>query len=175
MIGMRFSLLALLGALALVTSVHAAEEIKVPFNFQWGESSKRLETGLNSVKARVVERKKVRDRECLVVEGIPQRLLQRALFYFSGDSLNEIELQYGDPAWDAAKYSDFFAQTRTNIERKYGTGRIIAQQNSQEDSIKQSLIGYQWTQPVTTLALYYYTAEKGTDALRVLSLHYRGF
>lgn len=172
---MRFSLVALTGALLLVTSARGAEEIKVPFNFQWGESAQRLESGLNSVKARVVERKKVRDRDCLVVEGIPQRLLQRALFYFSGDSLNEIELQYGDPAWNAAKYADFFAQTRANIERKYGTGRIIAQQNSQEDNIRQSLIGYQWTQPVTTLALYYYTAEKGTEALRVLSLHYRGF
>ena len=74
------------------TSARAAEEIKVPFNFQWGEAAQRLEDSLKRVQARVVDRKQVRNRQCLVVEGIPQRLLQRALFYFENDSLNEIEL-----------------------------------------------------------------------------------
>lgn len=153
----------------------AAEEIKVPFNFQWGESMARLEEGLHGVKARIVERKEVRGRQCLIVEGIPQKLLMRALFYFDGDSLGEIELHYGDPSWDSSRYSTFFDQTRRNIETKYGIGRVIARQKTREGDVLQTLIGYQWSQPATTLALYYYTAEKDAQSFRLLSLHYRGY
>jgi hypothetical protein len=155
--------------------LRAAEDIKVPFNFQWGESAARLEQALTSVKARVVERKDVRGRTCLVVEGIPQKLLQRALFYFDSDSLGEIELHYGDDNWDASQYGAFFDQTRRNIEKKYGIGRVIARQKTREADVLQTLVGYQWTQPMTTLALYYYTAEQGSNSYRLLSLHYKGY
>lgn len=164
------TLLAVLSAAA-----QAAEVIKVPFNFQWGESAQRLEDSLARAKASVVERKQVQGRQCLVVEGIPQRLLQRALFYLDRDSLNEIELQYGDPAWGAANYSQFFDQTRKNIELKYGPGRMIAQQNTKEGDLRQTISGYQWVQQTTTLSLYFYTAERGAESFRLLSLHYRGF
>jgi hypothetical protein len=151
------------------------DEIKVPFNFQWGEAAQRLEDSLKRVQAYVVDRKKVRNRQCLVVEGIPQRLLQRALFYFDSDSLNEIELHYGDSSWDSARYGDFFDQTRRNIEKKYGVGRVVARQKTRDGDVLETLIGYQWTQDNTTLVLYYYTAESGADSYRLLSLHYRGY
>ena len=157
------------------TDARAVEEIKVPFNFQWGEAAQRLEDSLKRVQARVVDRKQVRNRQCLVVEGIPQRLLQRALFYFENDSLNEIELHYGDNAWDSERYGTFFDQTRRNIERKYGLGRVVARQKTREGEVLETLIGYQWTQDITTLVLYYYTAENGPDSFRLLSLHYRGY
>ena len=157
------------------TSARAAEEIKVPFNFQWGEAAQRLEDSLKRVQARVVDRKQVRNRQCLVVEGIPQRLLQRALFYFENDSLNEIELHYGDSSWDSTRYGSFFDQTRRNIETKYGIGRVVARQKTRDGEVLETLIGYQWTQDTTTLVLYYYTAENGPDSYRLLSLHYRGY
>lgn len=152
----------------------AEQEIRVPFNFQWGESAQRLEEGLLKVKARIVERKTVEGRTVLVVEGIPQKLLQRALFYFESDALNEIELHYGDRSWDSVQYGQFFDQTRRNIDSKYGMGRVIARQKTREGEILQTLIGYQWVQATTSLQLFLYTAEKGADSLRVLSLHYRG-
>lgn len=153
----------------------AVEAIKVPFNFMWGESAQRLEDSLSRVKAKVVERKQVQNRQCLVVEGIPQRLLQRALFYFENDALNEIELHYGDLNWDSTQYGNFFDQTRRNIETKYGIGRVVARQKTREGDVLQTLIGYQWVQETATLALYYYTAERGADSYRLLSLHYRGY
>ncbi len=166
----------LIGALcALAGTAFAVEEIKVPFNFQWGESSQRLEDGLNRVQAKVVERKSVQGRLCLVVEGIPQRLLQRAQFYFRDDSLEEIELQYGDPNWDSTQFGSFFDQTRRNVEGKYGIGRVISRQKTREGDVLQTIIGYQWVQDAVTLTLYYYTAERGAESFRVLSLHYRGF
>ncbi len=160
-------------ALALAPS-HAAEEIRVPFNFQWGESALRLEDSLKRVQARVVERRTVQNRSVLVVEGIPQKLLIRALFYFDGDSLSEIELHYGDRSWDGVQYGQFFDQTRRNIDTKYGMGRVIARQKTREGDVLQTLIGYQWVQATTSLQLFLYTAERGADTLRVLSLHYKG-
>ena len=55
---------------ALTVPAGAVEEIKVPFNFAWGEAAQRLEDSLKRVQAHVVDRKKVRNRQCLVVEGI---------------------------------------------------------------------------------------------------------
>ena len=152
----------------------SAEEIRVPFNFQWGESASRLEDSLKKVQAKVVERKKIQNRDVLVVEGIPQKLLQRVLFYFDSDSLSEIELHYGDASWDSVQYAQFFDQTRRNIDNRYGMGRVIARQKTREGEILQTLIGYQWVQATTSLQLFLYTAEKGSDSIRVLSLHYKG-
>lgn len=166
--------LCLLVSLGRPLAAQAAEEIRVPFNFQWGESAQRLEESLLKVQARVVERKTVQNRNVLVVEGIPQKLLQRALFYFDSDSLSEIELHYGDKSWDSVQYATFFDQTRRNIDTKYGMGRVIARQKTREGEILQTLIGYQWVQATTSLQLFLYTAEKGAESLRVLSLHYKG-
>ncbi len=166
--------LILILALAAFSTAWSAEEIKVPFNFQWGESAQRLEDSLAKVQARVVERKTVQNRSVLVVEGIPQKLLLRVLFYFDSDSLNEIELHYGDASWDSVQYAQFFDQTRRNIDTRYGMGRVIARQKTREGEILQTLIGYQWVQATTSLQLFLYTAEKGADSIRVLSLHYKG-
>jgi len=167
-------LLILLLLLAGFSSARSEEEIRVPFNFQWGESAQRLEESLAKVQARVVERKTVQNRNVLVVEGIPQKLLQRVIFYFDSDSLNEIELHYGDSSWDSVQYAQFFDQTRRNIDNRYGMGRVIARQKTREGEILQTLIGYQWVQATTSLQLFLYTAEKGAESIRVLSLHYKG-
>lgn len=168
------TLLILIFSLAWPGLARSEEEIRVPFNFQWGESAQRLEDSLTKVQARVVERKTVQHRNVLVVEGIPQKLLQRALFYFDSDSLSEIELHYGDASWDSVQYAQFFDQTRRNIDNKYGMGRVIARQKTREGEILQTLIGYQWIQATTSLQLFLYTAEKGAESIRVLSLHYKG-
>lgn len=169
----RMSVVAVI-LLAHLGAASAEEEIRVPFNFQWGESAQRLEDSLKRVQATVVERKTIQNRSVLVVEGIPQKLLQRALFYFDGDSLAEIELHYGEKTWDSVQYAQFFDQTRRNIDTKYGMGRVIARQKTREGEVLQTLIGYQWVQATTSLQLFLYTAEQGAESLRVLSLHYKG-
>lgn len=149
------------------------EEIRPPFGFQWGETSSRLEKMLGEAKARVVEREKTESGARLTVEGITQRLLLRSFFIFDGDSLNEIELLYGDPSWDSKQYTDFFDQTRRHIDRRYGTGRLIARTKSTQNGVTHSLMGYQWTQAGATLQLFLFMAEKGNLTTRTLSLHYR--
>ncbi len=153
----------------------ALQQMRVPFNFQWGESASRVEQSLTGIKARIVERKTVQNRNVLVVEGIPQKNLLRSLFYFSNDALNEIELQYGDKTWDSLRYAKFFDEVRRNVDGKYGIGRMVAREKSRDPStdVVQTLIGYQWIQGFMSLRLFLFTGEKADQGFRVLSLHYK--
>jgi hypothetical protein len=169
-------LFAVLGLLvAFIAPGRAAEEIKVPFNFRWGDSAQLVENTIKRAQARVVDRKTVNGRRVLVVEGHPDPRLKRSQFTFDNDALIEVELQYADGGWDAAKFNSIFEQTRRNLDRKYGTSRNIARQTSKEGDVLQTVVGYQWTQSYTSLRLILYTAEKGANTFRMLSYHYRGF
>lgn len=152
-----------------------AAQMRVPFNFQWGESAARVEKSLEGIKARIVDRKTIQNRQVLAVQGIPQKNLVRALFYFSNDALNEIELQYGDPSWDTPRYATFFDEVRRNVDIKYGTGRMIVRDKTRDPDtdILQTLIGYQWIQGYMSLRLFLFTGEKADQGYRVLSLHYK--
>jgi hypothetical protein len=162
-----------LGLLCSPLAVHAQQQMRVPFNFQWGESAGRVEQSLSASKAKIVGRKVVDGRTVFTVEGIPQKQLQRALFYFRNDMLNEIELHFGESSWDTAKYELFFEDVRRNVDSKYGIGRLLTRTRSREGDIMQTLAGYQWMQGGIALRLYLFTAEKDTNATRVLSLHYK--
>ncbi len=157
----------------LVTEGVALEEIRPPFGFQWGESLARMEQMLVNAKAKIVSKEPIPGGTQMKVTGISQRLLRAACFKFQGDSLTEIELQYGDPAWDTTKFSDFFDQTRRHLDERYGTGKLIAREKSVQNGITNSLIGYQWTQLGATLQLFYFTAESEAETTKVLSIHYR--
>lgn len=171
--GILKSTAAALAMLFATAGAHAAQIMRVPFNFQWGESSKRVEQSLQGIKARIIERRTVNDRTLLAVEGIPQKFLRRTVFYFRGDSLCEIELQYGDPSWDSTRYQSFFEEVRRNVDGKYGVGRQLVLDRSRQGELLQSLSGYQWLQGGMSLRLFLFSAEKNAQALRVLSLHYR--
>ena len=108
-----------------------------------------------------------------MVEGIPQKQLQRALFYFRNDMLNEIELHFGDSSWDSPRYDLFFEEVRRNVDSKYGIGRLLTRSRNREGDVLQTLVGYQWMQGSIALRLYLFTAEKDANALRILSLHYK--
>ncbi len=174
---MKFSRAVLLVFLAgwFAGPAEALQQMRVPFNFQWGESLPRVEKSLTGIKARVVDRRTVQNRQVLVVEGIPQKNLLRAQFYFSNDMLNEIELQYGDKTWDSLRYAKFFDEVRRNVDSKYGLGRMVAREKTRDPAtdVVQTLIGYQWTQGFMSLRLFLFTGEKADQGFRVLSLHYK--
>lgn len=161
------------GLLCSTLSAYAQQQMRVPFNFQWGESAGRVEQSLTGIKAKIAERKVVDGRTVFVVEGIPQKQLQRALFYFRNDMLNEIELHFGDGTWDTPKYELFFDEVRRNVDSKYGIGRLLTRTRAREGEILQTLVGYQWMQGGIALRLYLFTAERDSNAKRILSLHYK--
>lgn len=170
-----FRALVLIFVLGLCIPGLQAAQMRVPFNFQWGESTSRVVKSLEGIKAQIVERKTSQGRQVLVVEGIPQKNLVRSLFYFSNDALNEIELQYGDPSWDSPRYATFFDEVRRNVDTKYGVGRMIVRDKTRdpETDILQTLIGYQWIQGYMSLRLFLFTGEKADQGYSVLSLHYK--
>jgi hypothetical protein len=169
-------ILPLLVIVLFCRSLSAAEEIRVPFNFRWGDSTQVVEDTLAKTQAKIVDRLTTANgRNVLVVEGHPDPRLKRSQFYFDKGSLVEIELQYGDPTWDSARVGAIFEQTRRNLDRKYGTSRNIARERTNMEGVDQTVIGYQWTQSYTSLRLFLYTAEQGPQAFRMLSYHYRGF
>lgn len=174
---MRFHRAVLPALLFLLTAfpAGAVQQMRVPFNFQWGESVQRVEKSLVGIKARIVDRRTVQNRQVLVVEGIPQKNLIRSLFYFSNGSLNEVELQYGDKSWDSLRYAKFFDEVRRNVDGKYGIGRMVAREKSRDPNtdVVQTLIGYQWIQGFMSLRLFLFTGEKADQGFRVLSLHYK--
>ncbi len=164
------------GVLALAAGIaEAAEEIKVPFNFRWGDPPALVESTVTKAKAEVVEEKEIDNRRAIIVEGHPDPRLKRSIFYFVNDALAEVELQYADPSWDTSKLNAIFEQTRRNLDRKYGTSRNISRSKTREDGVVQTVLGYQWTQSYTSLRLFLYLAEKDADSFRMLSYHYRGF
>jgi len=172
----KFHLILFAALLAAAGALRAAEEIKVPFNFRWGDSSQLVANTIDRAQAHVVDQKMVAGHKVLVVEGHPDPRLKRSLFTFDNDSLIEVELEYSDDSWDEQKFNAIFEQTRRNLDRKYGTSRNIARQTSKEDGdVIQTVVGYQWTQSYTSLRLILYTAEKGAETFRMLSYHYRGF
>jgi hypothetical protein len=132
-----------------------------------------LRSLLQGAKARTVETRVVRGRECWVVEGLEQPGLRRSLFYFEHGTLAEVELQYEHDNWSADKYDEFLMQVKSRIEERYGPGSLIARSKGPEESVVQTVIGYQWTQRGGVLQLFYYSAEAGANAYRTLSLHYK--
>lgn len=172
---MGFRLILVLGCAMACTllPVHASSDMRVPFNFQWGDSIKKVEQSLAGTKANIIERRKTTNGDALVVQGIPQRHLERTVFLFKNGGLAEVELQYGNKTWDRMQYERFFDEVRRNVDKKYGPGRLMIRDRNREQNVLMTLAGYQWVQGFMSLRLFFYTAEKNGQTLRVLSLHYR--
>ena len=121
---------------SLTEPAWAAEEIKVPFNFAWGEAAQRLEDSLKRVQARVVDRKKVRNRAVsrrgrYSPAALAARLVLLRQRFAQRNRAPLWRLLTGTPTVTAS----FFDQTRRNIETKYGIGRVVARQKTRDGDI----------------------------------------
>lgn len=170
---MQKSLLLILAAVLFsATCALAQQEIKAPFGMQWGESVERTKEVVGKAKAKVVEEKVAGERDVLVVEGIVQEGLKRTLFYFSEGGLSEVELQYDRAEWDEARVSSWVTTIKQQADKKYGPGRIFADDRGDSDDLKHTLRAWIWVQNFVSLRLVYYTAQKGEERMRRVSLHY---
>ncbi len=163
-------------ALLLCVTRHSSAqgvEIQPPFGLSWGESSDRIEKLLKGAKATIVDRHDVEGRQAWTVEGLVQAGLRRTVFYFKDGMLMEVELQYEDPTWDTAKYSDFMSQVRRRIEQKFGAGQLIARSKGPEGNVIQTVVGYKWNENNTAIQLFYFAAETAKNAYRTVSVHYK--
>ena len=180
--------LMIAGALCLAVSRASeqpapAQGIRVPYGMSWGDTPEKVREMIAGVKARELSFvNKGTGKEVLEAEGLAlgEPLLRKSVFTFRDGSLVEIEMQYGDPAWDADKTLDFFDRTRRNINGRYGVGTLLVNRVKEHpagekvpEDMNYTLIVYEWSQPSVTLELDYYGVEERERALRMVSLHYK--
>jgi len=159
-------------SVAWIADAAAQQEIKAPFGMQWGESVARIKQVAGNAKAKIVDERMAGDREVLVVEGIVQEGLKRTLFYFTNGGLSEVELQYDREGWDDAKVDAWVATIKREADKKYGPSRLFADENGDDGGMRHSLKGWMWVQNFVSLRLIHYTAKKGDEKMRRVSLHY---
>ena len=161
----RHILLILPALLMAAVPAYAQQEIKAPFGMQWGEPIARIKQVVTKAKAKVVEERSAGQREVLVVTGIVQEGLKRTLFYFSEGGLNEVELQYDREEWDDTKVTAWVATIKREADKKYGPGRLFADENGNENGLRHTLKAWMWPQNFVSLRLVHYTAQKGNDKI----------
>ena len=113
------------------------------------------------------------ERDVWTVEGLLQPRLKRTLFYFKDHLLNEVELQYEDGTWDVAHYDTFLGEVRAKVEQLYGPGTLIARQKAPAADVTETVVGYQWRLDNGTMQLFYFSAERGANVFRTVSVHYK--
>lgn len=151
------------------------EDILPPFGLRWGETPEHLESLLRGAKATIVDKSNAENREVWTVEGIVQTGLRRTLFYLQKDQLVQVELQYESPQWDTQKYESFMASIRQRLDTKYGSGELLVRSKAPQEKVTQTLVGYKWAKPRSSIKLIYFAAEKGDQIFRTVSIHYRAF
>ena len=151
----------------------AQGEIMPPFGLEWGESTERMERLVAGAKAKVASRREVNGRTVWAVEGLKQENLKATRFYFRNGGLEEVELQYENPAWTEVEYNRFLVQLRSRIDQRFGAGRLTARSREPVEAVTQTLVAYLWQKGPSQIELVYFSAEDATQAFRTVSLHYK--
>lgn len=171
----RFVLASLLAVSCVVSlsPARAQDTITPPFGLEWGVTKTRLEGLLKGANARIVERRIVGGRDRWAVEGLIQSNLKQTIFYFRGDGLVEVELQYQNSAWIDSDYNNLMSQLRGNLERKYGPSKLIARSKNPQGDVVSTLTGYEWVQSGSAIQLVFFSAESASQIFRMVSVHYK--
>jgi hypothetical protein len=167
------ALLFLLAFTVLASSTHAAEELLPPFGFRWNDSTSRVEAVLNGAKAKIVSRDKKENRDVWTVEGLVHPGLQRTLFTFKNGSLFGVELQYEYADRTIEWYNTRMGEIRRYFDGKFGTGKLVSRTRDNDSEVIQTLVGYQWIIGTTMLELFYFSAERGQNVYRTISVNYK--
>jgi hypothetical protein len=161
-------------ALFLVTfSASAADELLPPFGFRWNDSMQRVENVLKGAKARIISRDKKENRDVWTVEGLVHPGLKRTLFTFKQSSLFGVELQYEYPERTIEWYNTRMGEIRRYFDAKFGTGKLVSRSRDSDTDVIQTLVGYQWMVGTTMLELFYFSAERGEQSYRTISVDYK--
>ena len=153
--------------------VRAADELLPPFGFRWNDSMQRVENVLNGAKARIVSREEKDNKQIWTVEGLVHPGLKRTLFTFKGGVLYGVELQYEYQDRGIEWYNTRMGDIRRYFDAKYGTGKLVSRSRDTDTEVIQTLVGYQWMVGTTMLELFYFSAERGQQSYRTISVDYK--
>lgn len=166
--------IALIGIFCLLSQpAIATDELLPPFGFRWNDSMPRVEAVLNGAKARIVAREKKENREVWTVEGLIHPGLKRTQFTFKQGSLYGVELQYEYPDRTIEWYNQRMGEIRRYFDAKFGTGKLVSRSRDTDSEVIQTLVGYQWLVGTTMLELFYFSAERGPNLYRTISVDYK--
>ncbi len=149
------------------------EQLTPPFGFRWNQSMATVEAVLKGAKATVVEREKKEGREIWTVEGLVHPGLKRTLFTFKRGALYGVELQYEYPDWTIERYNGRMGDIRRYFDTKFGTGKLVSRSRDSDTDVIQTLVGYQWMVGETMLELFYFSAQRGDNVYRTISVDYK--
>ena len=155
------------------SSARAADELLPPFGFRWNDSMARVEAVLNGAKAKIVSRDKKENRDIWTVEGLVHPGLQRTLFTFKNGALFGVELQYEYADRTIEWYNGRMGEIRRYFDGKFGTGKLVSRTRDNDSEVIQTLVGYQWIIGTTMLELFYFSAERGQNVYRTISVNYK--
>ena len=168
---------AVIAASLLIRSVMTvsaeSQPIAPPFGLSWVEKTSQIAQVIEDSHLHLSQKESVEGREAWTVEGFDQPALSAAVFYFVGDDLDEVELQYRDPKWSLAEFGNFMAQVKQSLDLKYGHPEVLAHSREPEKNITQTVVGYRWQQPGQCVDLVFFSAEREPLNFRLLSLHYK--
>lgn len=153
------------------------DTVALPYNLVWFDSQNRLASLFAGVSAKVAEKKADGPSEIWTVNDLIAPNLRTSFFTFQQGMLIGLEFDYGQDAWDTAKYNEVMGQFRRLLETKCeAPGEIISRKSDQvpDSTVKETLMGYQWVRGDTIVQLFYYAAEDTSKALnfRSISVHY---
>jgi hypothetical protein len=149
------------------------EEITPPFGLSWVETRARVANLIEEAHVRLAQKETVDGGEAWTVEGFDQPGLSAVLFHFGGDTVDEVELQYGEPTWTLNQYGRFMEQLKQVLDQKYGRAEVLAHTRGPEKDVSQTVVGYRWAQKNQALDLVFYSAERERLAFRLVSLRYK--
>ncbi len=170
---LRPALFSILFLFLVSAQTRGAEELLPPFGFRWNDSMPKVEAVLNGAKARIVAREKKENREVWTVEGLVHPGLKRTLFTFKQGSLFGVELQYQYPDRTIEWYNERMGTIRRYFDAKFGTGKLVSRSRDTDSDVIQTLVGYQWMVGTTMLELFYFSAERGPNLYRTISVDYK--
>jgi hypothetical protein len=133
----------------------------------------RVENVLKGAKATILSREKKENRSVWTVVGLVHPGLKRTLFTFKGGSLYGVELQYEYPDRTIEWYNNRMGEIRRYFDAKFGTGKLVSRSRDTDTDIIQTLVGYQWMVGTTMLELFYFSAERGQQSYRTISVDYK--
>ncbi len=133
----------------------------------------KVEQVLLGAKAKIITKERKEKRVVWTVEGLVQPGLKRTLFTFKEGFLVEVELQYEYPDWSIERYNDRMGEIRRYFDAKFGTGKLVSRSRDTDSEVIQTLVGYQWMVGTTMLELFYFSAERGQQSYRTISVDYK--
>lgn len=165
--------LSLWGFLMVPGPEAAARDIHPPFGLSWGETAALVERRLGGVEARIVDRSEKNGVQVWTVTGLVQPGLYRSLFSFKEGRLVGVELQYRDDGWSREQFNGLLRRFRQRLDREFGPGALVTREQGRTSGVDQIFVAYIWRQDFASVQLVYFSAQKGMESHRILSVHYR--